>query len=578
MNSRFSRFETIAYLLAFLLAFGLRFARLGAPALTDSEATVALQALHLAQGLRPALSPNVAYVNLTAILFFIFGSTNFLARFWPALVGSALPLVPWLFRGRIKPRPAIFLAFFLAVDPALVAISRTAGGSIFVVAGLLFAWGFWERKQPRLAGIFSALALLGGSVLWAGLLGLLITWLITQGIFARPKVEPAEPTTEDSASESEFPPQKTNRWALTEDHRSFFISLLATLFVVSTLFLLAPQGLSAWLGSPVAYLRGWFSPGTAPASRLLLALAAYEPLAIVLAMIALVRGWINGSQRVIRLSLWMLVALLLALFYPQRQPVDLVWPLIPLWAMASLELARHARLVRDDRLETVGVILFTILLLGFAWLDFIALYWLPIPSKEADLRLALLLGSVVLFIVSIVLVGYGWSGRVARIGAAWGVLFIFGIYTLGSAWGATGLRMANSVELYRTDVPIGQAQLLVQTADQMSDWSVGQADQLPVTIFGVDSPALLWALRFHNPQVVTALDPTSSPAMVITPPQQNLQLAAAYRGQDFSWRQTPSWDVFSAYSLRWLTLRELPSQPENIVLWVRNDLFKDAQK
>ena len=98
-----SRYETTASLLAFLLALGLRFIRLGELPLTNSEARLALDALQIAQGGSPALSSHVAYTNLTAILFFLVGSFNFLARFWPALVGSALVFVPLLFREQIAP-------------------------------------------------------------------------------------------------------------------------------------------------------------------------------------------------------------------------------------------------------------------------------------------------------------------------------------------------------------------------------------------------------------------------------------------------------------------------------------------
>jgi hypothetical protein len=289
-----------------------------------------------------------------------------------------------------------------------------------------------------------------------------------------------------------------------------------------------------------------------------------------------VRGWWNGGRRTIRLSLWMLVALFLAAVYPARQPADLVWALIPLWTLAALELSRHLEFGREDRLETAGVMIFTVLLLAFAWLDFNALYLTPFPSSQSTTRLLLFFGALLLLIISVVLVAFGWSERIARVGAAWGLLLMLGIYTLGAAWGATGLRIASAVELWDSSPRIAQADLLSLTADQTSEWATGQVDALPVTVFGVDSPALLWSLRNHAVKVVVALDPASSPELIVTPPQDNLTLAAAYRGQDFAWRQTPSWDSFPAFYLRWFTYRELPASSENIVLWVRNDLFIDS--
>ena len=122
------------------------------------------------------------------------------------------------------------------------------------------------------------------------------------------------------------------------------------------------------------------------------------------------------------------------------------------------------------------------------------------------------------------------------------------------------------------------ADLIAQTADEISEWATGDPHELPVLIQGVDSPALLWALRFHDPQTVTTLDTSSSPALVVTPLQQDPQLAASYRGQDFNWRQYPAWETLSSFNvIRWLTFRELPSASETIILWARDNLFIDTQ-
>ena len=570
MKFRSPRHETVLYLFAFFLALGLRFIRLGELPLTDSEARLALDALQIVKGQSPALSSQVAYTNLTALLFFIFGPFNFLARFWPALAGTALVFVPLLFRDWVKPRAAILLAFFFAADPAFVALSRQAGSPILAVTSSLLAAGFWFRRQPRAAGIFLALALLSGPAFWPGLLGLLLAWMLTQFMSARPK---ATDTNTPVNTKQEFHISRT----ISAPSISLLSSFIPTLLLTSTLFLLAPQGLGAWLASLPEYLSGWTSPVTVSLDRMLIALGAYQLLGILFAFIAIVRGWWNSGRRVIHLSLWMLVALALAIFHPARQIADLVWMLIPLWTLAALELSRHLELVHEDRLETAGVTIFTILLLAFAWMDINALYWTPIPSPQSNVRIWLFFGALVLFAASLALVAFGWSERIASVGAAWGAAFLLGLYTLGAAWGATGLRAANAVELWDLSPRIAQAGLLSQTADQTSQWATGQADDLSVTVFGVDSPALLWSLRNHNPKIVLALDPASSPALIVTPLKNDPGLAAAYRGQDFAWRQTPVWDSFPSFYLRWFTYRELPSSAENIILWVRSDLFIDSK-
>jgi predicted membrane-bound mannosyltransferase len=130
MNRFEPTLEHAFYAIALAFAISLRFFHLGALPLSNFEADWALQALRIIQGLRPTIGPNPAYVHLTAVLFFLFSATNFLARFWPALAGTALVLAPWLLRRRMGRIPALVLAFGLALDPGLVAMSRLAGGPI----------------------------------------------------------------------------------------------------------------------------------------------------------------------------------------------------------------------------------------------------------------------------------------------------------------------------------------------------------------------------------------------------------------------------------------------------------------
>src|SRR5688572_7495996 len=183
MNYRHFKYEGWLYGLAFLLALSLRLVGLGAMALNDMEADLALQALQVSQGLKPALGPHPAYIMFTTPLFFLYGGgTNFLARLIPALAGSALVFAPLLFADRLKPRPSLILAFFIAFDAGLIAICRQVGSPILAITFLVFALGFWAQQKPRIAGTFAALAFLGGPAIWPCLLGLGITWAIYQAV------------------------------------------------------------------------------------------------------------------------------------------------------------------------------------------------------------------------------------------------------------------------------------------------------------------------------------------------------------------------------------------------------------
>ncbi|HEY9151871.1 MAG TPA: hypothetical protein VIN60_03225 [Anaerolineales bacterium] len=556
------RYQTVLYIAAFLLALAVRLIRLGTWPLTDLEAQWALQALGVAQGAHPALGSQPAYILLTSIFFFFYGGgTNFLARFVPALVGSLIVFAPFLFRERLKPRPSLILAFFLAFDPGLVALSRQAGSSILAVTFVLFAWGFWERKQARFAGIFAALALLSGPSLWEGLLGLGLAWAIRQALEARQKTESA-------------PSPARSEWL------SALWFGIGTLLVVGTLFFLSPNGLSAWLASLPEYLSGWIHPSGISAGMMLFSLVAYQPLAVALALIATVRGWMLGSKRVMRLSIWALVALLLALFYPFHQVSDLAWMLIPLWALASLELMRAVNILPEERRQVIGVGALTAFILFFVWLQFLSITTLPFPSSLATSRIWLLFGSLALLVICILLVAVGWSARAAQFGAVWGVALALGVYSFGAMLGAGNLRVALGQEMWTADRTPAQADLLLKVANEMSDWSNNNINSQPVTIVGIDSPALEWLLRGHSVTTVNAVHASATPPpLVISTDQNNPALAAAYRGESFGWRQTTLWDNAAASDwMRWLAYHQMPQSTEKVIFWVRNDLFLDTKE
>jgi len=136
------------------------------------------------------------------------------------------------------------------------------------------------------------------------------------------------------------------------------------------------------------------------------------------------------------LSIWLIVSLLLAIFYPAKQVADLAWTLIPLWALTALELARYLDIHADERREAIGAILLTVFLSVFGWLNFTGLVWLSYGMSNFGLRLGLLIGSFILLGISLLLVAFGWSVRVAQVGAVWGLGLVLGTFGLGGTFGS----------------------------------------------------------------------------------------------------------------------------------------------
>jgi hypothetical protein len=351
---------------------------------------------------------------------------------------------------------------------------------------------------------------------------------------------------------------------------------LGAIVLVGTMFMTVPSGLSAWIGSLPDYVAGWVRGSDISVGVVLASLIAYQPLAVVLGLMAIARGWLQGSQRLRRLSLWMLVALLLALFQPSRQVVDLAWMLMPLWALASLEFARHLNVAPGERREVLGAVALSFIILVFIWMDFLSLRRPGILPESAMLRTWLMVGSFFLLAVSLLLVGVGWSVRIARHGAVWGLTAFLGLYSFGALMAAAGHRsVPNGAEMWRPGAQLPMADLLLRTVQEHSAWSDADINAQPVTIAGIDSTALQWLLRDRPVEIRSAAGAASGPPMVITREEQDPELVAAYRGQGFVWRSTPLWSRFQLHE--WLPFHEAAHENQGVILWVRGDLFPDAR-
>jgi hypothetical protein len=287
--------------------------------------------------------------------------------------------------------------------------------------------------------------------------------------------------------------------------------------------------------------------------------------------------------------MWLGVALLLAVFY--RQAGELVWVILPLLTLASLELTRALNIFAEERMEVGLVVLALMVILVYIWFDVskialdpysqIGATSLPLFGRTLQIAAApyvILLGAFLIIILCIAFVAFGWSARTAWLGATWAFVIFLGIYVLGAAWGASRLRPQSGFELWLPDQPPAQAELLLSTADDISKFSLGQTQSQPVTVMGIDSPALEWLLRDREVDVVPTLNPQVAPPIVITPVMNDLGLPSAYRGQDFIWRQSPQWQTIKTPDwIRWLVFRQLPHDDETVILWARNDLFPDAR-
>lgn len=566
--------EHTLYALAFFLALSVRLFRLGVVSLSDDEAGWALQALSIARGEPIGMGPQPLYVVVTGSLFALFSASNFLARLLPALAGAGLVLLPFFHSRWLGRYAALILALGLALDPGLLAASRMAGSPLPGLAFGLAALTAWYARRPAAAGIFGGLALLSGTSILHGALALALAWGVSAGLDMRGRRGGAL-AFEDPSSTSERGLMTSLYW------------LAGTVLVVGTLFLRLPQGMGALAGTIPNYLQGLVTASGIPWMRLPVALLVYQPLALIFALVATVRAWAPGvsvSRNLKWLSLWAAFALLLSILYPARQVVDLIWVLVPLWALASFELDRQfsRRSGQITPYVVAGLAGLIILLLVFAWLMVANLGNPRVLVTQEILQNALILifGALLMAVLSSALVGLGWSWETARQGVLWGVSTSLVLWMLSGAVGSTQLRRGAEQELWIKSPTIAQADLLVNTLSDLSAWQTGYRNTIDVSVT-VDAPSLHWVLRdFSSASYLNALSLESRPSTIIAYlGQESPAVAAAYRGQDFAWQTYPLWEGVLPDNLpKWLAFKDAPKQHTQIILWARVDIFPDGSQ
>ncbi|MGI6740194.1 MAG: hypothetical protein ACOX7C_01720 [Brevefilum sp.] len=548
--------------LAFGLALGFRLIRLGAAPLGDMEAEIALQALAAAQRSSVNFGPFMSIVGLTGIDFFLFSTSNFLARFWHAVFGACIVFVPFLFREKIGRWPAAAASLILAISPDMVGLSRITGSSMMALVCVLLGLGFLVNMKPILSGGSFALALMSGQGFWMGVIilglsGLISTWLVKEapfltGIFS----------------------QKTGKFWIR-----FGLAFLITMGVVGTSFFLVPEGLSGIFSGLVLFVRGFGDAYTLPFFLLPLALIAYALPALIFGLWGSLRGILLKSETDLFLVIWWVVGMLVVFLYPSSEPADMIWVSFPLWILAARTVCFNFRMPDENRLimgvtSAAVILLFAFLLLGLRSLESQTL-----TSEQQTGTLIAIFGSVVLLVAVVLLVDFGWSEEIALPGLLLGLLLVFGAWMASTGIKSTSLVSEPAYTLWYPDEPAYSTRWLEVSIDRIMDGNKMLAPAIEIVVSDSHSPALEWTLK-DNAQVhfEAFVPPQFQPGILITGLQDFPELANSYRGQDLVWSRQVAWDVMSpGHYFSWLLSGKAPTVDEHIILWVRTDLMADAQ-
>lgn len=537
--------EQVLYAAIFLLAVALRFSNLGGLPLTEHEAQAALTAHQLSQGLPAAAVTQPGYNLLALMLFFVAPSSEFLARLWPALFGSLFVLLPFFWRELLGRPAAVLLALALALDPGFVAVSRLASGRMLAVAGFALALTAWRLRKPVLAGAAAALALLSSSTLFLGALGALLLWVLFDA--ARLKL-PAF------------------------DWRSAAWVCAGGLLLGATGFLWLPGGLSSLAAPLAAFLQGWAAQDGASILQIGFALLGYGFPALLLGIFGAVNAWRHGDSLAKLLGWAALLNLALVVIYPGRQVADLLWVLLPLWALAAIEFSRYLRVPQDEPRAAWGQAALILLLLTFLVLSLAKITLNEGVFEITRPYLFVVAGVVVLAALVTVLIGLGWSRAAATHGLMWALGLFFALALVSASTRAARNVAAESAnELWSPGPAAGDLKLLAATLEDFSYYETGDPADVAVDL-RADSAALAWATR--RLPIAAEGEPAAFIITLAADPEPSE--AASYRGQSFALSSAPAWDSWPAEWLNWLLYRRAPLVRQEAILWASSTLFPDG--
>jgi hypothetical protein len=556
-----------------LLAFMSRLLLLGNLPLQPDEAEQALAALG-ATVASPFWSGGAAvppaYGTLTAAIMGGFGASEFAARLMPALAGILLILLPLVLAHRIGWTRALATSFCLLISGVSVVVSRSAGSEALAALGLTVplavAWSSpHDTRGPTIvAGIALGIGLSSGPGWWMGALAWGTGAVVVEVVRKRRMSLPGFSL------------------SILSRLRDWLWPAVVVALLLSTRFGTELGAAGSSVSGLGQWLAGWAGPGTHP-MRMLLLLPIYEPLLLVGGVLGAFQLWRSGEGMDQASAAIALVSLGWVLLYPNRQPNDLIWVVLPLAFLCGGWIERMLDAISDLGSNYAVLILSGVLLtLGsFSHFQFQAsMAGFGLASLDKVSQLYFALASLGFAAALILLFGFGWSWLETYLALQSALLISTAALTIAATrhLGSTSIP-GRGVELWRARSTSPNAFLLEDTLKELARTEVGRDGGLAVDLRGGPEPILSWSLRNHTP---ARTDPEGEPPAIIIVPeaQADTPLAAEYLGQAFALIEQPGWSgVAPPDFLAWWLDRKAPTVSQRWIVFVRSDVvaLEEAQ-
>src|SRR5918994_1194611 len=279
--------QTLGWAAALVVALALRFLRLDGWALCADEAARAYDAWVLFRGQPPVAGASIPDAGALLLLlegigFFLFGTSDVVARLIPALAGIAIVALPLALRRWVGGPAALGMAALAAISPTLVYASRVVCPEIVIAALSLAAVTCLVRlgeagllRSRRGSAIALGIASGGAYATGASAISVIVSVIVGVAIAAL-----------------SVPDGTVRRGlgALRRELLAFLVAAVAAAILCFTRFLSYPPGIAGAGETLGAWWRLLTESSGQPAALFLMALLVYEPIAVVFAFVAVVRG------------------------------------------------------------------------------------------------------------------------------------------------------------------------------------------------------------------------------------------------------------------------------------------------
>lgn len=538
----------------------LRFTSLGTTALTENEARLALGAYNLSNGNLSDVIPGATYQNITAVLFFLFGNTNFLARLLSAIAGGFIVLSPFLFSKSLGFDRALIFSFLLAISPTLFVLSRQVN-SFVVTIGLfiLLLWAFMSRRV-FLTGLLLGIGIFCGEEFWlfALFIGFGTIYFKNEG-FIKYGVEALR------FLRSRFAPFVTGLgfgalifgFGLTFN-QNWLASVVSSFFELTVSF-------------PIRDLELFFLK--------LLSLPLYEPMLIFIAIIVIaIKAQKSLSLPPRGFYFWLILFIILLVRQNTVLDLAIFTFFLAFWLSGQLTDLRHQEI--ENTREVLLMSAFVTAILFFMGLTILSTLTPDLGSNQVVLRMIVIGVTVLILIFSALLIKAGWTSGIALFGLVTGIFIFVFILNTSTFWKAGGFYAQPTFELWEKYDQKIYDQVLIEQIEEINTLNRRSEADTTVDIIGIRSSALDWTLReLQVKHIEDMLLTNLETPFVITPINVDQNgLLGDFRGQNVLWSTNNNFSTFDLYHwARWIVYREPVSNKEMIILWTNSNQFVDQQ-